>query len=100
MLENSSDVTTKTYSINEAKEKFSQVIASVIQGEEIIVTKMGKLAVTIFAYELINCSKRLDLMICLILIIPKKFIFLPITLINSATKILASTTKRIPLFLR
>ena len=52
----------KTYSVTEAKEKFSQVIESVLQGEEVIVTKMGKPAVKISAYEPITHKKRLGLM--------------------------------------
>ncbi len=32
----------KIYSVTDAKAKFSQVVEIVLQGEEIIVTKMGK----------------------------------------------------------
>jgi prevent-host-death family protein len=52
----------RTYSITEAKAKFSEVIESVLQGEEVIVTKMGKPAVKISAYEAIDSNKRLGLM--------------------------------------
>lgn len=52
----------KTYSVTEAKAKFSQVIEKVLQGEEIIVTKMGKPAVKISAYEPVVRNKRLGLM--------------------------------------
>ena len=52
----------KIYSVTDAKAKFSQVIESVLQGEEVIVTKMGKPAVKISAYEPKVESKRLGLM--------------------------------------
>ncbi|MGL5806955.1 MAG: type II toxin-antitoxin system Phd/YefM family antitoxin, partial [Xenococcaceae cyanobacterium] len=52
----------KIYSVTEAKAKFSQVIESVLQGEEVIVTKMGKPAVKISSYEPIADNKRLGLM--------------------------------------
>ena len=52
----------KIYSVTDAKAKFSQVVESVLQGEEIIVTKMGKPAVKISAYEPITENKRLGLM--------------------------------------
>ncbi len=52
----------KVYSVTDAKAKFSQVIESVLQGEEIIVTKMGKPAVRISAYEPIVSNQRLGLM--------------------------------------
>lgn len=52
----------KTYSVTEAKAKFSQVIESVLQGEEIIVTKMGKPAVRISAYHNRDRHQRLGLM--------------------------------------
>ena len=52
----------KIYSVTDAKAKFSQVVESVLQGEEIIVTKMGKPAVKISAYEPIIENKRLGLM--------------------------------------
>ena len=52
----------KIYSITDAKAKFSQVVESVLQGEEVIVTKMGKPAVKISAYEPIFGNKRLGLM--------------------------------------
>jgi prevent-host-death family protein len=52
----------KIYSVTEAKAKFSQVIESVLQGEEVIVTKMGKPAVKISSYEPIVDNKRLGLM--------------------------------------
>lgn len=52
----------KTYSVTEAKEKFSQVIESVLQGEEVIITQMGKPAIKISAYEPNSRSKRLGLM--------------------------------------
>ena len=52
----------KIYSVTDAKAKFSQVVESVLQGEEIIVTKMGKPAVKISAYEPVTKSKRLGLM--------------------------------------
>ncbi|ELS01510.1 prevent-host-death family protein [Xenococcus sp. PCC 7305] len=52
----------KIYSVTDAKAKFSQVVESVLQGEEVIVTKMGKPAVTISAYEPIAENKRLGLM--------------------------------------
>lgn len=35
----------KIYSVTDAKAKFSQVVESVLQGEEVIVTKIGKPAV-------------------------------------------------------
>lgn len=41
----------KIYSVIDAKAKFSQVVESVLRGEEVIVTKMGKPAVKISAYE-------------------------------------------------
>ncbi len=44
------------YSVTDAKAKFSQVVESVLQGEEVIVTKMGKPAVKISAYEAIARS--------------------------------------------
>ena len=52
----------KIYSVTDAKAKFSQVVESVLQGEEVIVTKMGKPAVKISAYEPIIENKRLGLM--------------------------------------
>ena len=52
----------KIYSITDAKAKFSQVVESVLQGEEVIVTKMGKPAVKISAYEPITENNRLGLM--------------------------------------
>ena len=52
----------KIYSITDAKAKFSQVVETVLQGEEVIVTKMGKPAVKISAYEPITENKRLGLM--------------------------------------
>lgn len=52
----------KIYSVTEAKAKFSQVIESVLQGEEVIITKMGKPAVKISSYEPIADNKRLGLM--------------------------------------
>ena len=52
----------KIYSVTDAKAKFSQVVESVLQGEEVIVTKMGKPAVKISAYKPIAESKRLGLM--------------------------------------
>ena len=52
----------KIYSVTDAKAKFSQVVESVLQGEEVIVTKMGKPAVKISAYEPTVESKRLGLM--------------------------------------
>jgi prevent-host-death family protein len=52
----------KIYSVTDAKAKFSQVIESVLQGEEVIVTKMGKPAVKISAYEPITDNQRLGLM--------------------------------------
>lgn len=52
----------KIYSVTDAKAKFSQVVESVLQGEEVIVTKMGKPAVKISAYEPIKKNKRLGLM--------------------------------------
>ena len=52
----------KIYSVTDAKAKFSQVVESVLQGEEVIVTKMGKPAVKISAYEPTVASKRLGLM--------------------------------------
>ena len=52
----------KIYSVTDAKAKFSQLVESVLQGEEIIVTKMGKPAVKISAYEFGKDSQRLGLM--------------------------------------
>ena len=52
----------KIYSMTDAKAKFSQVVESVLQGEEIIVTKMGKPAVKISAYEPRTENNRLGLM--------------------------------------
>ena len=52
----------KIYSVTDAKAKFSQLVESVLQGEEVIVTKMGKPAVKISAYEPIAENKRLGLM--------------------------------------
>ncbi len=52
----------KIYSVTDAKAKFSQVVETVLQGEEVIVTKMGKPAVKISAYEPITANKRLGLM--------------------------------------
>jgi prevent-host-death family protein len=52
----------KIYSVTEAKAKFSQVIDSVLQGEEVIVTKMGKPAVKISSYEPLTGNQRLGLM--------------------------------------
>lgn len=52
----------KIYSITEAKAKLSQVIEAVLQGEEAIVTKMGKPAVKISIYEPAESSKRLGAM--------------------------------------
>jgi prevent-host-death family protein len=52
----------KIYSVTEAKAKFSQVIEKVLQGEEVIVTKMGKPAVKISSYEPLGDNKRLGLM--------------------------------------
>ncbi|MEM8676753.1 MAG: type II toxin-antitoxin system prevent-host-death family antitoxin [Cyanobacteria bacterium P01_G01_bin.67] len=52
----------KIYSVTDAKAKFSQVVESVLQGEEVIVTKMGKPAVKISAYEPVTENKRLGLM--------------------------------------
>ena len=52
----------KIYSVTDAKAKFSQVVESVLQGEEVIVTKMGKPAVKISVYEPVTEKKRLGLM--------------------------------------
>lgn len=52
----------KIYSVTDAKAKFSQVIDTVLQGEEIIVTKMGKPAVKISAYKPVVSNQRLGLM--------------------------------------
>lgn len=52
----------KIYTVTDAKAKFSQVIESVLQGEEVIVTKMGKPAVKISAYESTSDNQRLGLM--------------------------------------
>ncbi len=52
----------KIYSVTDAKAKFSQVVETVLQGEEVIITKMGKPAVKICAYEPITKNKRLGLM--------------------------------------
>jgi prevent-host-death family protein len=52
----------KIYSVTDAKAKFSQVVESVLQGEEVIVTKMGKPAVKISAYKPIAEEQRLGLM--------------------------------------
>lgn len=52
----------KIYSVTDAKAKFSQVVESVLQGEEVIVTKMGKPAVKISIYESNKDSQRLGLM--------------------------------------
>ena len=52
----------KIYSVTDAKAKFSQVVESVLQGEEVIFTKMGKPAVKISAYESVAENKRLGLM--------------------------------------
>jgi prevent-host-death family protein len=52
----------KIYSVTDAKAKFSQVIESVLQGEEVLVTKMGKPAVKISAYEPVADNQRLGLM--------------------------------------
>lgn len=51
----------KIYSVTDAKAKFSQVVESLLQGEEVIVTRMGKPAVKISAYEPTVESKRLGL---------------------------------------
>ena len=48
--------------MTDAKAKFSQVVESVLQGEEVIVTKMGKPAVKISAYEPRTENNRLGLM--------------------------------------
>ena len=52
----------KIYSVTDAKAKFSQVVESVLQGEEVIVTKMGKPAVKISVYESTTENNRLGLM--------------------------------------
>ena len=52
----------KIYSVTDAKARFSQVVESVLQGEEVIVTKMGKPAVKISAYKPVTKNKRLGLM--------------------------------------
>lgn len=52
----------KIYSVTDAKAKFSQVVESVLQGEEVIVTKMGKPAVKISAYKPTSGNQRLGLM--------------------------------------
>jgi len=52
----------KIYSVTDAKAKFSQVIESVLQGEEVIITKMGKPAVKISVYEPVTGNQRLGLM--------------------------------------
>ena len=51
----------KIYSVTDAKAKFSEVVESVLQGEEVIVTKMGKPAVKISAYEPRTENQRLGL---------------------------------------
>ena len=56
------EIKMKIYSMTDAKAKFSQVVESVLQGEEIIVTKMGKPAVKISAYEPKTENNRLGLM--------------------------------------
>lgn len=52
----------KIYTVTDAKAKFSEVVESVIQGEEVIVTKMGKPVVKISIYQLESENKRLGLM--------------------------------------
>ena len=52
----------KIYSVTDAKAKLSQVVESVLQGEEVIVTKMGKPSVKISAYESNKDNQRLGLM--------------------------------------
>lgn len=52
----------KIYTVTDAKAKFSQVVESVLQGEEAIVTKMGKPVVKISAYEPETENQRLGLM--------------------------------------
>ena len=52
----------KIYSVTDAKAKFSQVVESVLQGEEVIVTKMGKPTVKVSAYETIADNQKLGLM--------------------------------------
>lgn len=41
----------QTYTLTEAKAKFSEVVEKAMKGEEIIVTKMGEPAVQIKAYQ-------------------------------------------------
>lgn len=53
---------TQIYTVTDAKAKFSEVVERVLRGEEVIVTKMGKPAVKISAYEPTVKQERLGLM--------------------------------------
>ena len=50
-----------TLNLTEAKSKFSDVVEKASQGEEIIITKMGKPVVRIIRYQAPNSSRRLGL---------------------------------------
>lgn len=50
-----------TLNLSEAKAKFSEVVERVSQGEEIIVTRMGRLVARITGYEPATANLRLGL---------------------------------------
>lgn len=51
-----------TYNLTDAKARFSEVVDRVVQGEEVIVTRMGKPVVRMTAYQPEQVEQRLGLL--------------------------------------
>lgn len=51
-----------TYNLTDAKARFSEVVDRVAEGDEVIVTRMGKPVARIVAYEPGQAQKRLGLL--------------------------------------
>lgn len=51
-----------TYNLTDAKARFSEVVDRVVQGEEVIVTRMGKPVVRMTAYQPEQMEQRLGLL--------------------------------------
>ena len=51
-----------TYNLTDAKARFSEVVDRVAEGDEVIVTRMGKPVARIVAYEPEQAQKRLGLL--------------------------------------
>jgi prevent-host-death family protein len=51
-----------TYNLTDAKARFSEVVDRVAEGDEVIVTRMGKPVARIIAYEAGQAAQRLGLL--------------------------------------